>query len=179
LGTYTGICNREPHILAGWDVGMVGRVGFVEMSVDHFYGKLSPVRHRVSCIDAEVQEDILKLAGIGVRAPKAAGKNRFEPDVFVNGSSQQVGHPGDEFVRVDGFGDNACWRAKASSRLVRVAARCVPSRAFSRNRSASSVSPRAVRRFSKCRLPMMTANTLLKSWASPPVSCPMASIFCD
>ena len=33
--------------------------------------------------------------------------------------------------------------------------------------------------FSRLRLPNMTANRLLKSCATPPVSCPMLSIFWD
>ena len=74
-------------------------------------------------------------------------------------------------------GASGCWREKASSRAVRLAARVVASVAASTNFS-TSVSPRASLRWIRFMALMMTASMLLKSCAMPPVSWPTASIFC-
>ena len=52
-----------------------------------------------------------------------------------------------------------------------------PHRALDREISAPGDHPRDGRSADR-RLPIMTFSRLLKSWATPPVSCPIASIFC-
>ena len=75
-----------------------------------------------------------------------------------------------------GRGDNGWRRENASSLWVSCAARWPPIRAL---RSGRSSAASAHLRSAMSRLPMMTVSRLLKSWAMPPVSCPIASIFCD
>ena len=71
----------------------------------------------------------------------------------------------------------SCLRAKASMRWVSVAPRSAAMRALARNCEMSW--PCARRRSARSRLPRMAESRLLKSCATPPVSLPMASIFCD
>ncbi len=77
-----------------------------------------------------------------------------------------------------GFGSSVCRREKASNRWVSAAARLTAPLAAFMNRSISSARPCAMRICITSRLPLMAASRLLKSWASPPVSWPTASIFC-
>ena len=72
---------------------------------------------------------------------------------------------------------NSCLRAKASIRWVSVAPRSAASRALRRNLVMSA--PLAARRSARSRLPMIAESRLLKSCATPPVSWPIASIFCE
>ena len=81
------------------------------------------------------------------------------------------------FGSVD-FGSSVCRRAKASSRCVSAAARLAAPCAATIYRSKSPIGPCAARVLSCSRQPVMAANRLLKSCASPPVSWPSASIFC-
>ena len=69
-------------------------------------------------------------------------------------------------------------REKASSRWVRPAARLADVTPMSIRLSSSSVLPRATLRRSNSILPMIPASMLFRSWAIPPVSWPIASIFC-
>ena len=73
-------------------------------------------------------------------------------------------------------GSSTCLRLKARSWRVRMLARS----AVSVMRDTVSRSLELVRRpRSSSPRPMMTVSRLLKSWAMPPASWPMASIFCD
>ncbi len=69
-----------------------------------------------------------------------------------------------------------CWREKASRRLISAAPPSAAVWQGATNSSTSGASPRASR--SAVRLPITTVSMLLKSCARPPVSSPMASIFC-
>ncbi len=79
-------------------------------------------------------------------------------------------------------GSSACWREKASSRLVRVAARCAPCSAISLARVMRATAADGGRSGSwrpiMSRPPSTMVRRLLKSCATPPVSWPTASIFC-
>ncbi len=78
-----------------------------------------------------------------------------------------------------GFGCSGWRREKARSCWVRMAAReeAISAEFTSWRRAASSRS--ASRRCNVSRLPPITVSRLLKSCATPPVSCPTASSFCD
>ena len=68
-------------------------------------------------------------------------------------------------------------RENARSFRVRSAARCVPSRIVRTLSWAGDSAGRETARSSA--LPMMTLSMLLKSWATPPASWPITSIFWD
>jgi chemotaxis family two-component system sensor kinase Cph1 len=67
-------------------------------------------------------------------------------------------------------------RAKASRCDDSLAPRSTPASAMSMRVRALSLTPPSS--LISCRLPPMICSTLLKSWATPPVSWPIASIFC-
>ncbi len=77
-----------------------------------------------------------------------------------------------------GVGSSACLRENASSREVRLAARSAACLDISSARRMRAVSLGLLRAMVSSP-PMMTVRRLLKSWATPPVSCPTASIFWD
>ena len=68
-------------------------------------------------------------------------------------------------------------RANARSRCVSVAARSAEVEAASMKRAMSSDRSVAMRLRTRSSEPMMPVKRLLKSWAMPPVSWPIASIF--
>src|ERR1700691_1686566 len=77
-------------------------------------------------------------------------------------------------------GLRTCWRENASRRWVSEAARLAPCIAAAIGLpidEASAGPPRARRRSAESRLPMTTVMRLLKSWAIPPASWPIDSIF--
>lgn len=75
-------------------------------------------------------------------------------------------------------GWRACWRANASNRSVSAAARKELPSARSMLESALPGFPLCKDCRAISRLPNVTVSKLLKSCATPPVSCPIASIFC-
>ena len=77
------------------------------------------------------------------------------------------------------LGSSGWRRAKASSRWVRAAARLAAPIALSMKLCTSSYRPSRMRRFTTSIEPMMAVSMLLKSCAIPPVSWPIASIFCE
>ena len=77
-----------------------------------------------------------------------------------------------------GRGANACRRANDSNCPVSAASRSAPCPARPSSRPISSVRPCSNRRRARSRLPITPCSMLLKSCAMPPVSCPIASIFC-
>jgi len=74
-------------------------------------------------------------------------------------------------------GDSVCWRAKASRLRVSVPPRWAASSAGLSRRSNSGSRPSS-RSVASSRLPCTTARRFPKSCAMPPVSLPIASIFC-
>ena len=76
-----------------------------------------------------------------------------------------------------GSAASSCRRLKASMRCVSTAPRWAACRAF--EVSACSLGSAFVPFRTSSRLEMITVSRLLKSCATPPVSLPMASIFCD
>ena len=80
-----------------------------------------------------------------------------------------------------GFGSRAWRREKASSRLVKAAARCAPRMALPSARSRLGLGERGLfaLRWAVSRLPITIISRLLKSCAMPPLSWPIASIFCE
>ena len=70
-----------------------------------------------------------------------------------------------------------CRRLKARSWRVSAAARCAASTINVTSRAPGPSPPR--RCWRKWQRPVITVRRLLKSWATPPASCPTASIFCD
>ena len=70
-----------------------------------------------------------------------------------------------------------CRRAKASMRWVRMAPRWAACTALATSGAILGSSP--MRRCTSSRLPSTAVSRLLKSCATPPVSWPIASIFCD
>ncbi len=75
-------------------------------------------------------------------------------------------------LRSSGLGSSRWRREKARSWAVSLAPRSAAVRIMSsRRRALASVSSRS----RKARLPRITVKRLLKSWATPDVSCPTAS----
>ena len=110
-----------------------------------------------------VHRSSAKIASTSIRSPS------------VRRSSLSV--PATRSVRLVGCGVSRCLREKASRRRVSSAARSPDAAMFlscscwSRDRLSASCS--------SSTLAMMTIRILLKSCATPPVSWPTASIFCD
>ncbi|MNI69137.1 hypothetical protein D3C73_1248690 [compost metagenome] len=78
-----------------------------------------------------------------------------------------------------GRASSDCRRENASRRWVSAAARWAEAVAVSRKRSRSSTRPMSRRSRTMSNADRMPVSMLLKSWAMPPVSWPIASIFCD
>jgi hypothetical protein len=60
-------------------------------------------RHRVACIDAQVEQRVLELGRIDPGCPKPAGANHLELDIRADRPPNQVLHAGDEAVHIKGF----------------------------------------------------------------------------
>jgi hypothetical protein len=73
----------------------------------------------------------------------------------------------------------ACLRLKAKSWWVSIAARPAVSAMSSASRRSGPSGRALLRCSSRWTRPVMTVSRLLKSWATPPASCPTASIFWD
>ena len=120
----------------------------------------------------------LHLGRVGQGVPQAAGDDRLDLDRLAQRAAQQLGHVADQPAdRLITLGSSGWRRAKASSWRVswRGAVGAVqgvlePLRGRARRRPRSAAS--------SSRLPRITCSRLLKSWATPPVSWPTASIRC-
>ena len=88
---------------------------------------LPPSRHRIARIHREIQQHVLELVRIDAGLPQTAGEHGLDRDRPRPGCAAA-----DPTCRTtsrvisSGSGSSGCWREKASSRCVSVAARCTP-----------------------------------------------------
>jgi hypothetical protein len=60
-----------------------------------------PPGHRVTCVDDEVEDDLLQLARVGPDAAGLGGQLGDDVDVLADQPPQHRVHPGDDLVQVD------------------------------------------------------------------------------
>ena len=174
-----GVADDDADILPGGDLG-IGGVGLVEKGIRRFDRELAAVGHGVARIDREVEQRASRAGRRRRRSSRARRRARsrsrmVSPRVRRSRSDMPVTR------RVDGDRSSAraagCARRRAGDgRAARRARRRAAPTLASRSSAGSLRSAR--RRCSDSILPVMTVSRLLKSCAMPPVSWPIASIFC-
>ena len=171
-----GVGDREHHILARRDVRMARGVGIVEHGVAGLDRQLAVAVHRVARVDRQIEQRVLDLERIDQRVPQAARHDRLDLDPVAERAPQHVVQAAHEAAEIDDLrrqrlapAEGQQLRGELRSRARRRPAHCAGAAPPSRYRRR--------RRTSSCRLPPITCSRLLKSWATPPVSLPIASIF--
>ena len=135
-------------ILPGLDFRVLPAIGFVEIGVGGFDRQLAAFRHGVAGVDRNVEDRVLELLRIGVDGPQSAAATVSiwicSPSVDCSRSDM----PMIILLASSGCGANGCWRAKARSRCVRMAARSAAAIAAFENRSMPK-SPFLMRRLTR------------------------------
>ena len=62
--------DSDEHVLACGNLRVLTGISFVKVRVRSFNRQAAAVGHGVAGIDAQVQEGVLKLAGVGIGPPK-------------------------------------------------------------------------------------------------------------
>ena len=170
--------HDDHDVLARLDLVIGRAVGLVEIGIGGLDRQLAAVRHRVAGIDRQVEQRVLELvrsATPGHSPPPA----RSRPDRLAERAAQQVGHAGDQPVERRRSSASALPPREGEQLLVSSRARAAALPSCRPTRSGCGlVSSEAMRRSMVRRLPRITVSRLLKSCAMPPVSWPIASIFC-
>ena len=141
-------------------------------------GEPAALGHGVAGVDAEVEERVLELVGVDQRRPEARRAATTSTRRRADGAADQllhaarrarlsVGRPGLERLAPREGEEPVGERGRAPGRALRGGDVAVD----------LGGRPWAIRVAISSRLPEMPARRLLKSWASPPVSWPTASIF--
>ena len=137
--------------------------------------ELPAVRHGVARIDGEIQQRVLDLAGIDHDHRQLFGEPRLDLDGGAEAAPQQIDHARDERIEIGRLGVQGLPPPEGEQPLGELGAELGGLLGLLENLAILRLSRR---RSSISRLPEMTVRRLLKSWATPPVSWPMASIFC-
>ena len=163
--------------------GVLLRVALVDEGVAGLDGQLAPAGHGVLGIDHEIEDRGLHLARIDLDLPQPGAADDLEIDVLAERPPEEIRHAADQLVDVGqpGIERLAPREGQQPLRQHRRALRAaggIGDRA--RKPLARRFRPRTCRlRSAISRLPLMMVSRLLKSCATPPVSWPIASIFCE
>lgn len=67
----SGVGHRQHDILAGTNLGLGSGIGVIEVRVGRLDGQAAAARHRVARINAQVQQRVADLRGVGERAGRS------------------------------------------------------------------------------------------------------------
>ena len=162
----------------GASPGCARGVGVVELDVARLQGQRAAVGHGVAGVHREVHEHLLDLARVGRTRPRSGASTvtSSTSSPITRGQHRlRFGHHGVQ-VEDPRLQDLA---PAEGQQLPGEGGRAVGGVADLASCGAPPASPAARSRRSSSLYPMITLSRLLKSWATPPASWPMASIFCD
>ena len=94
----TGIDHRDPHVVARIEYGQPS--GFLSIHVFRCDAQLTAIRHRVSCVDGEVENDKLELRGITRRRPQVGRQIGHHLHESAEAALQQLAHAGDDGIHI-------------------------------------------------------------------------------
>jgi len=145
------------------------------ISVGGRNGQAAATGHRIPRIDGKVQNDELDLTSVDHRRPQSLLKHRLDPNRGANSSEQKIAHSGNQGIQISWFRLKALSSRKCQQ-LPRQLGSPLRGLCCAGEISANFVVVSAA----ACKLQVASTpvNRLLKSWATPPVICPMSSIFC-
>ncbi len=162
----------------GIDFGVGDRIRVIDIGIGSLDRETTPVGHRIARVHRQIQDRRLQSGWDPPRSSRAPPHAPSPP----RSSRPATDSEGLTFPR-PANSHRPAWdravgrREKASSRCGQ---RCGLARAirrlFDRSLDAPASAGTSLRMIS--RFPTMTCRMLLKSCATPPVSCPTASIFC-
>ena len=138
-------------------------------------GDDSPIRHRIAGIHAQVQDHEFELGPVDLDRPQVIGEFGLHLHIAAERAVQQFSHAIEQPVQIDRFGlerlaPRECEQLPAQ--------RGAPLGCLAHLIDDALLPAGVFRPLQKAQPPDMTMSRLLKSWATPPVSCPIASIFC-
>ena len=171
-----GVGDRQADVAARRQAGGIafGRDAFLARRDDD----AAAVGHGVARVDREVEQRHLELVGVGLHAAEGRAESGSR-----SRSRGRASAAAGRSCRAPGRARRPA-RARAPAGGRRPA--CAGSATAPRWAAWMALSSRPVIRGSSgsrlrtsSRLPRIAISRLLKSWATPPVSWPMASIFCD
>ena len=91
----------QPDVAARDHSRPAGRVFLIRVHIASLNHKISAAGHGVTRIDREVHQDLLKLAGIGLNLPQAAGRIDDQGDLLAEGAAEQLLDATDDLVDVE------------------------------------------------------------------------------
>jgi hypothetical protein len=140
-----------------------------------FDAQLAAVGHRVAGVEGQVEEGVLELVGIHHRHQAGLAAGGGHGDGAGQRAADQLGHAEDQLIDLDRLGLQGLAAGKAEQAADQLGAPV--GGVHGRLDEVFGEGVVGVVLLSATRLPMTTVSMLLKSWARPPVSWPMASIF--
>ena len=91
----------EHHEISRRDVLVPVEIGAVDKHVVGFNRQLAASRHRVACVDDEVDQHLHHLHRIDADLPQVGARQRGQLDVFVDQPDQHAARVGDQLVQID------------------------------------------------------------------------------
>ena len=171
---HAGVADTDHDIVAGSNE-VPARIVFVKGHVGRADGQGAAIGHRITGVDNQVQQHLLDLAGIGFDLAQVGRGLRHQFDVLANQAAQHLVQIDDQFVQIDPAGLNDLPTGESQQLTGEVR------RALGTLLDALEIGPQGgvgrQLRERRSVWPQMTARMLLKSWATPPASRPMLSIF--
>ncbi|SIT41218.1 hypothetical protein BN2476_270031 [Paraburkholderia piptadeniae] len=96
-----GVGHGHHHVLAGRHVLQTVCIVIVEHRVGRFERQLAALRHRVPCIDGQVQNDVLQLVRVQHRIPEPTRNDSLDENVLAQCPSQQIIHTSEHVANID------------------------------------------------------------------------------
>ncbi len=96
-----GIGEREHHVRPGVDVGVLCRIGGVDVDVAGFDQEAAAVGHGVAGVGREVHHDLLELRAVGLEAAEARRREQGQLDALADQALQHLLHAEQDRVQID------------------------------------------------------------------------------
>ena len=99
----TGVADREDHVIAGTDWGVIAGVVFVEGNVGGLNSELAARRHGVARVHSEVHDYLINLTSVGADGTQFRGRNHHEIDVLTDHAGEHLEVFSDDFIEIKNF----------------------------------------------------------------------------
>ena len=98
--------------MAGLNLEVFPGIGPVERHIAGFDGQFTAARHGIVRVDGQVEDHLLKLAGVGPHAPQRRRQGRGQVDIFSNHPPQHFLHVADEVIGIEDLGGEQLFTAE-------------------------------------------------------------------
>ena len=79
---------------------MLASIARIQLDVGRLESEPASLRHRVPGVDGQIHDDLLDLAGVGLRVPESRAEDGDEGDVFSDQAPEHLAHLRDHGIQV-------------------------------------------------------------------------------